>query len=83
MFSKQRAQKQELELERQWNAMRAACERLRMLGDDGIDGGENTGRLYRQSMEKAGTWQGVPIEGARILKDYPSIEGWNHEWKST
>jgi large subunit ribosomal protein L40 len=60
--------------------MREACEKLRLLGDDGVMGGESMGRLYRQSLEKTGIWQGVPIEYARGLADWPSKEGWNHAW---
>jgi large subunit ribosomal protein L40 len=66
--------------------MRAACERLRVLGDDGVTNGKGAAggasRLFKQSIEKTGIWQGVPIESARIMKDYPSKEGWNHEWKA-
>jgi large subunit ribosomal protein L40 len=60
--------------------MKDACEALRLLGDDGVVGGENTGRLYRTAMEKKGMWDGVPIEYARLLTDWPSRRGWNAEW---
>ena len=50
----------QLELERQWNAMRAACEELRVGAGDG-------GRLFRKSMIKRGLWKNgyVPIEYGR------------------
>lgn len=61
--------------------MQAACEALRTLGDDGMPGGVNEGRLYRNAMQKFGIWKGVPIEYARAQTEWPSREGWNHEWK--
>jgi large subunit ribosomal protein L40 len=63
--------------------MQAACEALRLLGDDGVVGGENAGRRYREAMNKTGVWdQGaVPFEYARCLTDWPKKDGWNHEWK--
>ncbi len=70
-----------MELERQYNAMREACEALRLIGDDGTPDGPNVGRLYRIAMGKQGVWQGIPIEYARIQTDYPSKDGWNHDWK--
>ncbi|KAF2665520.1 hypothetical protein BT63DRAFT_67736 [Microthyrium microscopicum] len=81
IFTAKRAHQQRLELMKQWQAMQAACERLRVLGDDGVVGGANTGRLYRQSLDKDGIWAGAPIEYARTLTDWPSKKGWNHEWK--
>src|ERR1700761_4414018 len=81
LFSRKQAQQRELELQRQYHAMRAACEQLRILGDDGVEGGENVGRRYRECMNKKGIWDGVPLEYARCLVDWPSREGWNHEWK--
>jgi len=42
--------------------------------------GPEVGRLYRMSMLKTGVWDGVPIEYAKPLVDYPSRDGWNHEW---
>lgn len=51
------------------------------MGDDGMPGGVNEGRLYRNAMQKFGIWKGVPIEYARAQTEWPSREGWNHEWK--
>lgn len=61
-------------MERQYNAMRDACEELRVGVGDG-------GRLFRQAMTKKGIFsQGIPVEYARGQVDGPSREGWNHEW---
>ncbi|KAL9015827.1 MAG: hypothetical protein Q9185_006794 [Variospora sp. 1 TL-2023] len=77
---------QELELERQYNAMRAACEELRVGLDDG-------GRLYRQATTRKGLFGGikmegeivgnggVPIEYAKAQVEGPPREGWDHGWK--
>ncbi|KAK0662755.1 hypothetical protein DIS24_g1646 [Lasiodiplodia hormozganensis] len=84
MFNKKQRREQELELERQYNSMRNACEALRLIDDNGMPGPEtakNVGRLYRTSMMKEEIWNGVPIEYARPQVDTPSKEGWNHEWK--
>ncbi|GAB7350573.1 hypothetical protein MBLNU459_g1149t1 [Dothideomycetes sp. NU459] len=83
----------ELELERQYNSMRDACEALRLMDGHGMvvagggGGGEaaaqaskDVGRLYRIAMEKKGIWDGVPIEYARIQTEGPSRDGWNHAW---
>ncbi|MCJ1449223.1 MAG: hypothetical protein MMC23_009743 [Stictis urceolatum] len=51
LFSAKQKQARGLELERQYNAMRAACEELRVGAGDG-------GRLYRQAMSKKGVWGG-------------------------
>jgi large subunit ribosomal protein L40 len=71
---------QELDLERQYNAMRDACEALRLIGDNGLPGGRNEGKLFRLAMEKKDVWKGVPIEYARTQTEWPAREGWNHEW---
>lgn len=78
----------ELELERQYNAMRAACEELRVGAGDG-------GRLYRQAMTRKGLFGGlkevegegpfvgnggVPIEYARHQVEGPGRGGWDHGW---
>lgn len=76
-----------MELERQYNAMSAACEELRVGAGDG-------GKLFRKAMMKTGVWSiperggGVPIEYARGMVDYVGTEGvkgkariWDHEWK--
>jgi len=63
--------------------MREACEALRLMDERGMagqEGGKDVGRLYRIAMEKKGIWDNVPIEYARIQMEYPSREGWNHDW---
>jgi len=65
----------ELELQRQWQSMRAACEELRTSAGDG-------GKLFRISMNKKGVFRdGVPIEYGRLQTEGPSRDGWNYEWK--
>jgi hypothetical protein len=78
----------ELELERQWNSMRDACEELRVGAGDG-------GRLFRKAMMKTGVWGhgGIPIEYSRGMMDWVGSVGvgsgaglgkariWDHEWK--
>ncbi|KAL8862070.1 MAG: hypothetical protein Q9178_001525 [Gyalolechia marmorata] len=76
---------EQLELERQYNAMRAACEELRVGLDDG-------GRLYRQATTRKGLFGGVkmegevvgnggvPIEYAKAQVDGPPRGGWDHGW---
>jgi large subunit ribosomal protein L40 len=79
---RQRRQRRD-ELARQCGAMRAACEALRALGDDGVVGGEGAGRRFREAMNKTGVWDAgaVPVEYARCLTDWPSRQGWDHAWK--
>ncbi|KAJ9619112.1 hypothetical protein H2204_012759 [Knufia peltigerae] len=88
-------QARQLELERQYNAMREANEELRVGAGDG-------GRLFRKAQMKTGVWSiperggGVPIEYARSLVDYMGSTGglgsggtglgakakvWDSEWK--
>jgi large subunit ribosomal protein L40 len=78
----------QLELERQWNSMRDACEELRVGAGDG-------GRLFRKAMMKTGVWghDGIPIEYSRGMMDWVGSVGvgsgaglgkariWDHEWK--
>ncbi|KAL4800490.1 hypothetical protein BDV19DRAFT_353115 [Aspergillus venezuelensis] len=72
MANRRRAHQQELQ--RQWQAMNAACEELRTGAGDG-------GRLFRKSMIKTGIFRDMfPIEYGRLQTDGPG-EGWNHEWK--
>ncbi|KAI4214397.1 MAG: hypothetical protein LQ351_003150 [Letrouitia transgressa] len=78
--------KEQLELERQYNAMREACEELRTGMEDG-------GRLYRLATNRQflfggpkmdGTLignGGIPLEYARAQVDSPSRDGWDHGWK--
>lgn len=42
--------------------------------------GKEVGRLYRNAMLKRGVWGSVPVEYGRLQTDFPSREGWNHEW---
>ncbi|EME41150.1 hypothetical protein DOTSEDRAFT_73549 [Dothistroma septosporum NZE10] len=81
----------QLELERQYNSMNAACEALRLIDNHGLTaderstlgvGGESKemGRLYRIAMMKNKVWDGVPIEYARIQTETPPRDGWNHGW---
>ncbi|KAH6616699.1 hypothetical protein C7974DRAFT_402282 [Boeremia exigua] len=42
--------------------------------------GRDVGRLYRSAMIKRGIWGSVPVEYARVQTEYPSRQGWNHEW---
>jgi large subunit ribosomal protein L40 len=81
-----------MELERQYHAMAAACEELRIGAGDG-------GRLFRKSMMKTGTWStperggGVPIDYARGMMEWVGGPGvgagesggkpriWDHDWK--
>ncbi|KAJ5155518.1 hypothetical protein N7492_008321 [Penicillium capsulatum] len=75
LFQAKQRRHQELELERQYQAMQSACEELRTGAGDG-------GRLFRKSMNKKGIFQDLfPIEYGRLQTDYPPAEGWNHEWK--
>ena len=60
--------------------MSDACETLRLMDDDGNMGKEE-GRLYRSAMQKQRVWDGIPIEYAKCQTDYPSKEGWDHDWK--
>ncbi|PVI07387.1 hypothetical protein DM02DRAFT_608930 [Periconia macrospinosa] len=98
LFLRKRRRAEELELERQYNSMRAACEHLRLMdsngmlvseaeaGGQGPDAmrlgvkGREVGRLYRAAMIKRGVYGSVPIEYARCQTDFPSRDGWNHEW---
>lgn len=98
LFLRKRRRAEELELERQYNSMSAACEHLRLMdsngmlvskdkaGGQGADAGRlgpmgtEVGRLYRAAMLKRNIWGSVPIEYARAQTDFPSRDGWNHEW---
>ncbi|RAH68891.1 mitochondrial 54S ribosomal protein mL40, partial [Aspergillus aculeatinus CBS 121060] len=76
LYQAQRRRAETLELERQWQAMRAACEELRTGAGDG-------GKLFRKSMIKTGIFKDLfPIEYARLQTEGPPAEGWNHEWKA-
>ncbi|KAK5800048.1 hypothetical protein VI817_002260 [Penicillium citrinum] len=75
LFQAKQRRQQELELERQYQSMQAACEELRTAAGDG-------GRLFRKSMNKKGIFTDLfPIEYGRMQTDYPPAEGWNHDWK--
>ena len=73
-------QEAQLDLERQYWAMNKACEELRLIGENGLPGGKDEGRLFRIAMRKEGIWQGVPIEYARMQTEWPAKDGWNHTW---
>lgn len=86
-------QERELALQRQYNAMRAACEHLRneVAAQDG-------GKLYRQATQRRGLFGGlwvekegskdgsfvsnggVPLEYARIQTDGPPRNGFDENW---
>ncbi|KAE8357067.1 hypothetical protein BDV27DRAFT_105294 [Aspergillus caelatus] len=75
LFQAQQRRSEQLELQRQWQAMNAACEELRTGAGDG-------GKLFRKSMNKRGVFRDLfPIEYGRLQTEAPSQEGWNHEWK--
>ncbi|KAL4928402.1 mitochondrial 54S ribosomal protein mL40 [Aspergillus undulatus] len=74
LYQAGRRRAHQLELQRQWQAMNAACEELRTGAGDG-------GRLFRKSMIKTGIFRDrFPIEYARLQTEGPG-EGWNHVWK--
>ncbi|KAF2086713.1 hypothetical protein K490DRAFT_43849 [Saccharata proteae CBS 121410] len=90
LYLNKRRKAHELDLERQFNSMRDACEELRLMdesgliaapGDSAAQDDKSRGRLYRAAMMKTDIWHGVPIEYARPQTDYPSKEGWNHGWE--
>ncbi|PYH90584.1 hypothetical protein BO71DRAFT_334143 [Aspergillus ellipticus CBS 707.79] len=75
LYQANQRRKNELELQRQWQAMQSACEELRVGAGDG-------GKLFRKSMIKTGVFKDLfPIEYGRLQTEGPSAEGWNHEWK--
>ncbi|PYH43316.1 mitochondrial 54S ribosomal protein mL40 [Aspergillus saccharolyticus JOP 1030-1] len=75
LYRAQQRRAHQVELERQWHAMRAACEELRTGAGDG-------GKLFRKSMIKTGVFRDLfPIEYARLQTEGPPAEGWNHEWR--
>ncbi|KAL4810437.1 hypothetical protein BDV18DRAFT_131008 [Aspergillus unguis] len=74
LYQANRRRAHQLELQRQWQAMNAACEELRTGTGDG-------GKLFRKSMIKTKIFKDMfPIEYARLQTDGPG-EGWNHAWK--
>ncbi|KAL5357808.1 hypothetical protein BJX96DRAFT_145256 [Aspergillus floccosus] len=75
LYQAQQRRAQQLELQRQWQSMQAACEELRTGAGDG-------GRLFRKSMIKTGVFRDLfPIEYGRLQTENPPKDGWNHEWK--
>lgn len=75
LYKAKQRRARELELQRQWQSMRAACEELRTGVGDG-------GKLFRVSMNKKGVFKdGVPIEYGRLQTEGPSRDGWNYQWK--
>ncbi|KAL4885058.1 hypothetical protein BJY04DRAFT_158769 [Aspergillus karnatakaensis] len=74
LYKNQRRQAHQLELQRQWQSMNAACEELRTGAGDG-------GKLFRKSQIKTRLFQDMfPIEYGRLQTEGPGT-GWNHEWK--
>lgn len=89
LFLAQQSRARDLELEKQYNAMSAANEELRVGAGDG-------GKLFRKAQMKTGTWSiperggGVPIEYARGMVEWMGTKGlsagieakiWDAEWK--
>ncbi|KAK2750983.1 hypothetical protein FQN57_000058 [Myotisia sp. PD_48] len=75
LYRAQQKKAHNLELERQWASMNAACEELRTGAGDG-------GKLFRISMNKKGVFtDGIPIEYARLQTDSPGKNGWDYDWK--
>jgi large subunit ribosomal protein L40 len=75
LYQAQLRQARHLELQRQFQAMQAACEELRTGAGDG-------GRLFRISMSKQGVFSDMfPIEYARLQTEGPSKDGWNYDWR--
>ncbi|KAL1589099.1 hypothetical protein WHR41_02102 [Cladosporium halotolerans] len=84
--------KQQSDLEKQYQSMANACEALRLIDNQGLTAeerlklgegeaeGNQMGKLFRIAMQKKGIWDGVPIEYARIQTDTPPRDGWNHAW---
>lgn len=64
-----------MDLQRQYGAMVAANEELRVgAGDDGW--------LFKMAMRKVRLYkEPVPIEYGRLQTETPSKSGWNYEWK--
>lgn len=92
LYQSQLRRQRDLELERQFESMKTACEALRLMDGNGMAVDEEVvrqlpsteakqvGRLYRIAMLKNDVWKGIPIEYARIQTDSPPKEGWNHDW---
>ncbi|QKX57264.1 uncharacterized protein TRUGW13939_04373 [Talaromyces rugulosus] len=76
LYQNQLRTEHEMELQRQQQAMSAACEELR------TGCGERGARLFRLAMNKKGVFTDLfPIEYGRLQTDSPPKDGWNHEWK--
>ncbi|KAL3469540.1 hypothetical protein BJX99DRAFT_69520 [Aspergillus californicus] len=74
LYQASRRRTNQLELQRQWQSMNAACEELRTGAGDG-------GRLFRKSMIKTKVFKDMfPIEYGRMQTEGPG-EGWNADWK--
>ncbi|KAF2453272.1 hypothetical protein BDY21DRAFT_374856 [Lineolata rhizophorae] len=91
LFKHRRRQALERDLERQYTAMRAAVEALRLMDERGVvarteaeraaQQGAGVGRLYRIAMGKQGVWDQVPIEYARVQTEFPAKEPFNEGWR--
>ncbi|KAL1989398.1 hypothetical protein VTN96DRAFT_160 [Rasamsonia emersonii] len=76
LYQAKQRRARELELQRQQQAMAAACEELR------TGCGERGAKLFRIAMNKHGVFTELfPIEYGRLQTDTPPREGWNHDWK--
>ncbi|KAL5338697.1 hypothetical protein BJX70DRAFT_191348 [Aspergillus crustosus] len=74
LYQANRRKAHQLELQRQWQSMNAACEELRTGAGDG-------GKLFRKSMIKTKVFRDLfPIEYGRLQTEGPGT-GWNHAWK--
>ncbi|KAH8695346.1 hypothetical protein BGW36DRAFT_382516 [Talaromyces proteolyticus] len=76
LFQSQTRTAHEHELQRQQQAMSAACEELR------TGCGEQGSKLFRVSMNKRGVFTDLfPLEYSRLQTESPPRDGWNHDWK--
>ncbi|EDN02242.1 predicted protein [Histoplasma mississippiense (nom. inval.)] len=67
LYCAKKREARQLELERQWNSMRDACEELRTGAGDG-------GKLFRISMNKRGVFTDqIPIEYGRMQTEGPRL----------
>ncbi|KAI0204840.1 hypothetical protein F4808DRAFT_312316 [Astrocystis sublimbata] len=79
LWQRKERERHQIELERNWQGMRNACEELRTTSGPG---GREEGYLYRVAMEKHAMYghNALPIEYARPQTETPARQPWNHEW---
>jgi large subunit ribosomal protein L40 len=88
LYTAKRRKATELSLERNYLAMRDACEHLRLMDGNGISVseeeaqrcGKEVGYFFRVAMLKNRVWGpsgGFPIEYARAQTDYPGKEAFS------